>query len=42
MSLQLTPDKLQKLKAALPSMPDKEKRRVAELLKNYQQQITQA
>jgi predicted phage terminase large subunit-like protein len=42
MSLQLTPDKLQKLKAALPMMPDKEKRRVAELLKNYQQQITQA
>ena len=32
----LTPEAIQKLKSALPHMPDKEKRRVAELLKQYQ------
>lgn len=32
---------IQKLKNALPTLPDKEKRRVAELLKQYQAQITQ-
>ena len=39
---QLTKSDLQKLRAALPTMPEKEKRRVAELLKQYQSQITQA
>jgi len=39
--VQLTPENLQKLKLALPTMPDKEKRRVADLLKAYQSQITQ-
>ena len=39
--LQLTPENLEKLKSALPAMPEKEKRRVAELLKQYQTQITQ-
>jgi hypothetical protein len=39
--LQLNAENLQKLKASLPSMPDKEKRRVAELLKQYQTQVTQ-
>ena len=39
--LQLTPENLEKLKTALPTMPEKEKRRVAELLKQYQTQITQ-
>lgn len=38
---QITPESLQKLKLALPNMPDKDKRRVAELLKQYQNQITQ-
>ena len=38
---QITPESLQKLKLALPNMPDKDKRRVAELLKQYQTQITQ-
>ena len=32
---------IQRLKIALPNLPDKEKRRVAELLKQYQAQITQ-
>jgi hypothetical protein len=40
--VQLTQENLQKLKLALPTMPDKEKRRVADLLKQYQQQLTQA
>jgi len=39
--MQLSPENLQKLKASLPKMPEKEKRRVAELLKTYQSQITQ-
>jgi len=39
--LQLTPEKIKALKAALPTMPDKEKRRVAELIKQYQSQKTQ-
>lgn len=37
----LTPEKLYALKIALPTMPPKEKRRVAELLKTYQAQKTQ-
>ena len=37
----LTPEDLMRLRLALPSMPDKQKRRTAELLKQYQQQITQ-
>jgi predicted phage terminase large subunit-like protein len=40
--LQLNAENLQKLKASLATMPEKEKRRVAELLKTYQTQITQA
>lgn len=39
--MQLTPDKIRKLRQALPTMPEKEKRRVAELLKEYQSQVTQ-
>ena len=38
--MNLTPEAIQKLKNALPSMPDKEKRRVAELLKRYQTEKT--
>ena len=37
---QLNSKNLQKLKESLPTMPEKEKRRVAELLKTYQSQIT--
>ena len=37
----MTHENLQKLKIALPTMPEKEKRRVADLLKQYQNQITQ-
>lgn len=37
----LTPEDLMRLRLALPSMPDKQKRRTAELLKQYQHQITQ-
>ena len=37
----ITPQDIQKLKNALPTMPDKEKRRVAGLLKQYQTQMTQ-
>jgi hypothetical protein len=40
--VQLTQENINKLKLALPKMPDKEKRRVAELLKTYQNQLTQA
>jgi hypothetical protein len=40
--VQLTQENIKKLKLALPKMPDKEKRRVAELLKTYQNQLTQA
>lgn len=39
--LKLTPANLQKLKLALPDMPDKQKRNVAALLKQYATQITQ-
>ena len=39
--MQLNVENLEKLKKALPNMPDKEKRRVADLLKQYQSQITQ-
>ena len=37
----LTPEQLFKLRSALPTMPDKEKRRTLELLKTYDSQITQ-
>ena len=37
----LTPEQLFKLRQALPTMPDKEKRRTLELLKTYDAQITQ-
>ena len=39
--LKLTPEQLFKLRTALPTMPDKQKRRVLELLKTYDTQITQ-
>ena len=38
----LTPEQLFKLRNALPTMPDKEKRRTLELLKQYDAQITQS
>jgi predicted phage terminase large subunit-like protein len=38
----LTPEQLFKLRNALPTMPDKEKRRTLELLKAYDAQITQS
>ena len=41
MSPKLTPEQLFKLRQALPSMPDKQKRRTLELLKAYDAQITQ-
>jgi predicted phage terminase large subunit-like protein len=37
----ITPQDIQKLKSALPTMPDKQKRKVADLLKQYQTQMTQ-
>ena len=37
----ITPQDIQKLKLALPTMPDKQKRKVADLLKRYQTQMTQ-
>ena len=39
--LNLTENHLQKLRAALPTMPEEQKRRVADLLKQYQNQLTQ-
>jgi predicted phage terminase large subunit-like protein len=39
--LNLTENHLQKLRAALPTMPEEQKRRVADLLKQYQSQVTQ-
>jgi predicted phage terminase large subunit-like protein len=41
MQLNLTKSDIQRIKSALPTMPDKEKRQVAELLKTYQNQLTQ-
>ena len=41
MTQKLTPEQLFKLKNALPTMPDKQKRRVLELMKQYQAQMTQ-
>ena len=41
MSPKLTPEQLFKLRQALPSMPDKQKRRTLELLRTYDAQITQ-
>lgn len=41
MTQKLTPEQLFKLRQALPTMPDKQKRRVLELLKQYEAQITQ-
>ena len=38
--MQLSQENIAKLKKALPVLPEKEKRRVAELLKAYQSQIT--
>ena len=38
----LTPEKLAAIKAALPTMSDKQKRKVAELLKQYQSEKTKA
>ena len=39
--MQITPEKIESLKKALPTMADREKRRVADLLKQYQTQYTQ-
>lgn len=39
--MQITPEKIETLKKALPTMADREKRRVADLLKQYQTQFTQ-
>lgn len=39
--LKLTPEQLFKLRNAVPTMPEKQKRRVLELLKTYDAQITQ-
>lgn len=41
MSIKLTPEDLFKLRQALPSMPDAQKRRTALLLKEYEAQIAQ-
>ena len=41
MITKLTPEQLFKLRQALPTMPDKQKRRTLELLKTYDAQITQ-
>ena len=41
MSIKLTPEDLFKLRQALPSMPDAQKRRTASLLKEYEAQIAQ-
>ena len=41
MSIKLTPENLFKLRQALPSMPDAQKRRTALLLKEYEAQIAQ-
>ena len=41
MSQKLTPEALFKLRQALPGMPDKQKRRTLELLKQYDAQMTQ-
>ena len=39
-NLKITPETLDKLKKSLPTMAEKEKRRVAELLKTYQTEVT--
>ena len=39
--LNLTENHLQKLRAAIPTMPEEQKRRTLELLKQYQTQVTQ-
>jgi len=39
--VQITQENIKKLRLALPTLPDKEKRRVAELLKTYQNRMTQ-
>jgi len=38
---QITPEKLSAIKSALPTMSDKQKRHVLDLLKQYQSQKTQ-
>ena len=40
-SPKLTPEQLTRLKDSLPTLPDKQKRRVLELLKTYDAQMTQ-
>ena len=40
--MQLTPEKLFKLRQALPSMPEKQKRRTLELIKTYEAGLTQS
>ena len=39
-ALKLTPENLKKLRASLPNMPEKQKRRTAELLKKYKEEVT--
>ena len=39
-ALKLTPENLNKLRASLPNMPEKQKRRTAELLKKYKEEVT--
>ena len=41
MTQNLTPEKIFKLRQSLPSMPDRQRRRVLELLKTYDAQMTQ-
>jgi hypothetical protein len=38
-SLKLSATELNKLRAALPTMPEKQKRRTAELLKKYKEEV---
>ena len=42
LNLSLTPEKLAAIKSALPTMSDKQKRKVAELLKRYQAEKSKA
>ena len=39
-TLKLSAAELNKLRAALPTMPEKQKRRTAELLKKYKEEVT--
>ena len=41
-AINITPEQLFKIRQALPTMPDKQKRKTLELLRQYQIQITQS